>query len=165
MRKVLFLFSVIALAACSGGKFGKGGDNAAQYVREQIVNSEGIESVEATEEKDIYVLNWLKCELMLDSIAIAGDDRVKAYNKAVDFANSIHEAIFSKKQTNAPGYMQKMYVVLVTYKSTKKEPHLVIMARDGVTPFMNYDEYDDHLQPLYEKLAEYAVKIATEDDI
>lgn len=164
MKKVLFLL-LIALAACSSSKFGKGGDNATQYVREQIVNSEGIESVEATEEKDIYVLNWLKCELMLDSIVSDGEDRDKAYNKAVDFADSINEAILGMKQTNAPGYMQKMYVVTVIYKSTKKEPHLVIMARDGVTPFMTYDEYDEHLQPLREKLAEYTIKIVTEDDI
>ena len=163
MKKVTFIMiMLLAVVSCSS-KFGKGGENAAQYVREQLSDTKNIKSIEAKEEVDFYVLNRFACERRLDSLelgVVTIDD--ETYNKTVDIADEIREGIGSNDSTKAPGEMRKMYIVTITYKSTKQDVRQVIMKRDGITPFMTLEEYEDHITPLKEKLDKYLIKMILE---
>ena len=46
-------------------------------------------------------------------------------------------------------------MIEITYKSGKKKTKIVIMDKDGVTPAMTLDEYNDSQKQLEERLGEY----------
>ena len=162
MKKLLFIMMAFAALSCSG-KFGKGGDNAAQYVREQVGNDKNVRSIEATEETDYYYLNETRCQMKLDSLTIRlAQIDTETYNKTVDIADEIREGIEEKNPAKAPGEMLKAYLVTITYKSTKTDWRLVIMDRDGVTPLMTMEEDHKRLENLNDKLNEYLVRMVTE---
>ena len=134
-----------------GSKFGEGGDNAAQYVREQMPElTKYAASVEAVEVRDCYVIDF---ELYR---AIKADEHVP-YFKIERMNNQIWASLESLKgeQTALEKAknlgltdMRKIYTVIVTAKSGKKHDAYVIMEKDEITPYMTFNEYLENTETI-----------------
>lgn len=150
MKKVLFLALMMAVVSC-GSKFGDGGDNAAQYIREQMpeLTMDAV-SVEAVDVKDCYIIDF-------DSYhAIKADEHVP-YFKIDRMNNQIWASLESLKgeQTALDKAKQigltdkrKVYTVIITAKSGKKYDAYVIMEKDEITPYMTFNEYMENTETI-----------------
>ena len=156
MKKIVTItVMLLAIMSCSS-KFGKGGDNAAQYVREQmpelVKDAVSVEAVN-TDTISVYDIDTLTKELEsknLDvELGIATDKELTA------FADSISRF----------GEVRIVYIVTIIAKSSKKEDVKVVMEKDGETPYMLYDEYEKlHIQ-FIRKVAEYEIPVVEIEDI
>lgn len=149
MKKVLFL-AVMMVISC-GSKFGEGGDNAAQYVREQMPElTKDAVSVEAVDVRDCYVIDF---EVFS---AIKMDEHVP-YFKIERMNNQVRAsfesmrgektALDEAKKTGLTD-MRKIYTVIITAKSGKKYDAYVIMEKDEITPYMTFNEYVENTETI-----------------
>lgn len=146
------MFSILALS-CSG-KFGKAGDNAAQYVREKMPETmKDVENVEAIEEGTGYLYNIDSC--LYTIIDNESARKVGALHGASNL--SIHGPNEFLEEARKAGLTdkRKTFMVSITYKSSKKDSVIVIMERDGITPAMTLNEYNDIQKELEERLYQY----------
>ena len=137
-----------------GGKFGKGGENAAQYVREQMpemtkdainIEAVGVDTVR------VYDIKTLTKELEMKEIE--ADIKTIKFKELREFADSI-EKLFESRL---------MYIVAITAKSTKKDEIRVIMENDCITPYMLYEEYEIMEHPFKERIIGDQVMVGESD--
>lgn len=163
MKKNLFISIAVLMMSCTG-KFGRAGDNASQYVREQMPELvKDAESVEAVEEAECYLINIDSClYTIVDSKSSDRIDKMK-------FASilSIHSSEKYLNEAKQAGLTdrRKTFLVTITQKSSKKQNVIVIMEPDGCTPSMTLDEYNERLKPLEERMEEYFVDIVDTVDV
>jgi hypothetical protein len=63
------------------------------------------------------------------------------------------------------GEVRIVYIVTITAKSSKKEDVKVVMEKDGITPYMLYDEYEKlHIQ-FIRKVTESEIPVVEIEDI
>lgn len=156
MKKVILMIVVVAIVACSSSPYGLGGDHAAQYVREQVpemianaasVNPTGIDST--------MVYDVVRLSQELDDKNTDVELGIATENELTEFADSIGRL----------GEVRIVYIVTITAKSSHKKEMKVVMEKDGVTPYMLYDEYEKlHLQ-FIRKVAEFEIPVVDIDDI
>lgn len=134
MKQVFVLLSLLILLSGCVGKFGVGGDNAAQYIKEKLVlQSDNIKSIETIEEDS----------LMTDLGLYFRDD-----NKPLLKSDIIHSWIYGivvndslRKLEKYDGMWRKVFTVCVTMKSGKTHRVRVLMDEDGTTPRETEDEF------------------------
>lgn len=144
MKKVLFL-AVIAVVSC-GSKFGEGGDNAAQYVREQMPElTKDAASVEAVKCDTFGICDIQKVMRELELKELEAESQVIKYSDLSKFVDSIDMYAYNDKRL--------LYTVVVTAKSNKRDSIKVIMDKDGIAPQMLYNEYIKKHEPLAERKA------------
>jgi hypothetical protein len=154
MKKVTFIMIMLMTIMSCGSKFGEGGDNAAQYVREQmpeLANDAVSVEVVNTDTVNVYDISTLTKELEMKEID--ADLKNITFKELREFADSIDKM-------SEP---RLMYVVEITAKSSKKTEVKVIMEKDGTTPYMLYDKYLEIYQPFLERLLNDEVVIGESD--
>lgn len=154
MKKVTFIMIMLMTIMSCGSKFGEGGDNAAQYVREQMaeLTSDAI-SVETVNTDTVSVYDVVTLTEELNGKELDVDLKIITFKEFREFADSI----------NGLSESRLMYIVAVTAKSSKTTEVKVIMEKDGTTPYMLYDKYQEIYQPFLERLIEDQVTIGESD--
>lgn len=166
MKKLFSTLLLLAiLTACEQAKYGTGGRNACQFVKEQMPElREDIASVEVTKE-DTLLSDII---FIYDQVAIAkagsdfwsGEISKKKYQETIDkyvtilsdidhswkYGIVVNDSL--KKLKTYDDAWRKVYTVLVTMKSGTTKEHRVLMDTDGLTPRMTETEF-------YGKLFEY----------
>lgn len=155
MKKLLTIILAAFVVSCSS-KYGKAGDNAAQYVREQMPEAvRQAESVEPIEMGAGYLFNIDSC-----LYTITDNESARKVGKLLGASNmSIHgpEEFLLEAQKAGLTDRRKTFMIEITYKSSNKKNVIVIMDKDGVTPAMTLDEYNGSQKQLEERLNEYTV--------
>ena len=175
-KKVLLSISaLLVIAGCGEGnsnKYGKGGENACQYIREQIPNqAENIASINVVGEDSVLTditFNQVKfakagSEFWKGKLSTEGYQKIidEEYQVLYDIKMSwiapdvVGDSL--RKLDKYNGYWRKAYVVKVTMKSgVTKEPR-VLMDTDGLTPRLlekdfvkSLDEYDQKIKQATE---------------
>lgn len=155
MKKLLLFVAVMLVVSCSqvANKYGQGGRNAVQFVKEQVPSlNDDIESIEVIEEDSLLsdiglifgstmlakssaefqkgTLSKDKFKAIIDSLAHDATDVEYSWR----FSNVINDSLRALQKYC--GQWRKVYTVRVTMKSgTTKEPR-VMMDNDGITPRM-----------------------------
>ena len=179
MKKYVLLFAIILFVASCVGKYGRGGKNACQFVKERVPElRDDIKSIEVMEEdsllSDLGIMfaerqlsekgkEYLEGKIsgkeldgFLDSVAHDASDVEFSWR----FGNVVNDSL--KQLKKYAGMWRKAYKVRVTMKSgTTREPH-VLMDNDGVTPRMldkdmerTIEEHTKHILEVQEYLSLY----------
>lgn len=168
---VFVTFFTIGLSQAHAGNYGKGGENAAQYVREQIPELRyDIESVEATAEDSLLTDRMLALGQV--QFAKAGtnfwQDKItkEQYQYIVDStANALQDVqdswIYgavvndSLRRVNKYRYnWAKVYTVTVKMKSGVTKTVRVLMDKDGETPRMTEKQFEQRLRGYSDRIIE-----------
>ena len=175
MRKALFILLMLStiLTACDKNrmKYGQGGQNACQYVKEQVPEIRAdIANVEVIEEDSLLSdigLIFAETEMakrgaefmegkisrqaydaVLDSISHDATDVAYSWQ----FGDVVNDSL--KKLPRYEGQWRKVYKIRVTMKSgTTKEPR-VMMDNDGITPRMTEQGMAKILEDFTKKVIE-----------
>lgn len=158
MKRFIFIATLlISIISCS--KFDEGGDNACQFVKEQLsLDFENVESIEPTALFEVAIINisernediMKKYKEEKDGI-ISKEDLVSFYNRLnneVEAANDSWSGLQEDKQKAIDAgvtAIRRVYNVAITMKSKKKTNVNVIMEDDKVTPYMLEKDYNDRL--------------------
>lgn len=152
MKKLFFIVCIVIATSCSG-KFGKAGDNAAQYIREQMPEMvKEAECVEAIEEGTGYLYNVDSC--LYTIIDNESAQRISRLHGASNLSIHGPEDFLAEAKKAGLTDKRKTFMIEITYKSGKKATKIVIMDKDGVTPAMTLDEYNESQKQLEERLSE-----------
>ena len=160
MKNIFLLIVLVALTACdtSQFKYGQGGINACQYVREQMQDqSVNIKNIEVIREDSVLsplIILIGKTEIYkksidlydgliankqwqeyIDSMVIVGYDVQRSWIMDKRDCDSL------KQLSKYHGSWRKAYIVEVTMKSNTSKQYRVCMNEDGVTPSMTAEEY------------------------
>lgn len=181
MKNCLAIAILLVLAGCSQTqmKYGQGGKNACQFVKEQVPGlRDDIQDIEVIAEDSLLSdlgmtfgdltlskqgAAFLKGEISKDELSATIDSVAKA---ATDveyswrFSNVVNDSL--KQLPKYDGMWRKVYTVKVTMKSgTTKEPR-VLMDTDGITPRMMerdmekaIEEHTKHILEVQEYLWTY----------
>lgn len=172
MKKVLFLlFIVVSSCSNDGMKYGKGGENAVQYLKEKTISiSSEIKKIEVTG------VDSLLCDraLVLNSVAFAkaGADFAEKkisrdeYQNIIDkFSQTATDIVYSwefstvindslSKLDKYKYDWRKVYKITTTMKSTITKTTRVLMDQDGTTPRMTEKEFMDEISEWTDKIVE-----------
>lgn len=167
MKKKVFigLVGLMGLMSCVDGgmKYGKGGENAIQFVKEQVPGlRDDIASVEVIEEDSLLS----DIALVYDAVSFAkagadfwqGTISREEYRKIIDkrehllndieyswrFPLVVNDSL--KKLGKFDGMWRKVYKVLVTMKSGDTKNPRVLMDGDGITPRMMERNFERQLE-------------------
>lgn len=160
MKTVKFILPlVLAFTACmaEGQKFGQGGNNAAQFVRENYPSvAENAKSIRAVQRDSVLSAQRLINDMARFAIAkndfLQGKISKKQYNEIVDERIlNIHDVEMSwncgisvndsLKKLNKYEYgWYVVYTVEAEMKSGVKQQYRVLMQRDGIKPSMTDDQ-------------------------
>lgn len=175
MKKVFLFWALLAVtvAACNTEqiKYGQGGRNACQYVKEQVPGlRDDIETIEVINEDSLLG----DIGLTFDEVTLAksgaefSQGRISAdkYRAIIDsISNDATDVYYSWKYSTVvndslktlskyDGKWRKVYTVRVTMKSgTTKEPR-VLMDNDGVKPYMMERDMDKRIEDFTQKIIE-----------
>lgn len=154
MKKALSIIFAAMLIGCHGGNgFGKGGKNAAQYVKEQIPEqADNIASIETIAEDSLLsdmgfsfaemqlskkgfelmqgMIKAKEYEALIDSISHAATDITYSWQ----FSDVVNDSLMKLPQYEF--LWRKAYTVRVTMKSGDTREPRVLMDNDGITPRM-----------------------------
>ncbi len=181
MKKYLVIAFLLVLTGCNQTqmKYGQGGKNACQFVKEQVPGlRDDIQDVEVIAEDSLLCdlgmtfgdltlskqgAAFLKGEISkeelratIDSVAKAATDVEYSWR----FSNVVNDSL--KQLSKYDGMWRKVYTIKVTMKSgTTKEPR-VLMDTDGQTPRMMerdmekaIEEHTKHILEVQEYLWAY----------
>lgn len=162
MRKLLFV-AVITLMVIGCSKYGKGGDNAIQYLKEAMPEVAGnAESLNILDEGKCFIVNLDSCK----SAFIVSENSRTA--KQIDtLLNKSLESFFNDSLASAmsgPGE-RLFYNIEIVAKSTKKKYTSVIMDKDGTTPWMTYEEYVEKMDKIRDLIFDYVINGSVEEAI
>ena len=174
MREMFLLIMMsIVLTACNTDqmKYGQGGRNACQYVREQMSDqATNIKSVEITKEDSVLsplIIIFGKTEIYQKRIdlyeGIITNGQLREYidsmtTVCLDIQRSwIMDKELSDSLKQLPKYQEswrKAYWIEVTMKSNTTKQYRICMDEDGVTPSMTSEEFlkiqDEYMKSLLE---------------
>ena len=161
MKRVLLLTIVIVVVSCdvTQSKFGQGGKNAAQFIKEQVPDlRDDIKNIETIAEDSLLSdiglmfalsrISNIKLAYSNDEIPYSEVDRIVDSCKVelMYVEHSWKYGNVSKKIEKFDGQWRKVYTVRVTMKSgIIKEPR-VLMDQDGITPRMIERDFEDKLR-------------------
>ena len=181
MKNCVLIVILLVLTGCNQTqmKYGQGGKNACQYVKEQVPGlRDDIQDIEVIAEDSLLCdlgmtfgdltlskqgAAFLKGEIskeelraIIDSVAIAATDVEYSWR----FSNVVNDSL--KQLSKYDGMWRKVYTIKVTMKSgTTKEPR-VLMDTDGITPRMierdmekAIEEHTKHILEVQEYLWAY----------
>lgn len=174
MKKFFITLLTVALTGCdqvSVNKFGRGGKNASQYVREQISNpKEDIVSIEATAEDSLLtdrllsfgqvqfakagadfwqdIINRKQYQDIIDNTSQALKDVQNSWLYGIVVNDSLRK--LAKYEDN----WAKVYTVTIQMKSGEKKEVRVLMDQDGITPRMTENQFGKELQEYTDKILE-----------
>ena len=157
MKKVLFLFLMIAMVSCNNQP--DGGRNAAEFVKEQIPKFELAEIIEPTNMIEVGVIdtdyflesinekrspsnrdkNWLKFYDRLNTQYMMAEKTWEGNQKYIELAHRVDVEF------------RKVYTISITMPSQTKDSVRVIMQADGITPWMIEEVYLMKLR-IYKKV-------------
>lgn len=170
MRKVIVILLVGGLlAGCVRMKYGQGGVNAVQYVKEQVPELRGdIDKVEVVGEDSVlsdYGLIFGKTELarasaeyleggiskgefehLIDSLEHDASDVDDSWR----WGENVNDSL--KKIARYDGMWRKVYQVRVTFKSGDTREPRVLMDQDGVTPRMMERDMEEVIKDFINKV-------------
>ena len=171
MKKILLSIAVLMMTACNGSKYGMAGDNAIQYVYEQMSDKRAdINSVEIIKEDSVLspiLLSFGTTEIysertkylggevsieqysaFKDSMMIMEGDVAKSWVMDKEWTDSL------KKLPKYDGAWRKAFWLEVTMKSNQKLQYRMCLDQDGVTPYTNADGFMKEHQNFVEALNE-----------
>lgn len=154
MKKVLMILMMCAMAACSTNdmKYGQGGRNACQFVKEQVPElRDDIDEAEVIEEDslltDLYLdsgdmalhkgevdyyegrISRQQLDSIIDSVSVALKDLEWSWTLGIAVNDSL------KKLDKYKTQWRKVYKIQVAMKSGMTKHPRVMMDYDGVTPY------------------------------
>lgn len=166
MRKVRYLFLTLVLVACNNTslKYGQGGQNAVQFVKEQVSEiAQNAESIEVTGEDSLLCdiglmfglndvhkalekynngeISLKEARAVRDSVMHDGADVENTWNYGSIVTDSL------KRLTKYEGQWRKVYTVTIKMKSQTTDEIRVLMDEDGTTPRYTDKQF---LKSLYE---------------
>lgn len=177
MKKVLlFIALMVTMSSCNTDqmKYGQGGKNACQYVKEQVPQlRDDIQNIEVIEEDSLLTDRILAFDQA--RFAKAGADFWEGSLSRDDYQNIVNDAALVlydiksswayplavndslKRLSKYDDCWRKVYTIRVTMKSgTTKEPR-VLMENDGITPrtlemdfIRSLDDYDRNIKQATE---------------
>lgn len=174
MKKFLITLITLSLIGCnqmSVNKYGQGGKNAAQYLREQVSNlDEDIESIETTAEDSLLTdrmlsfgqvqfakagadfwqdrINREQYQDIIDNTSQALQDVQNSWLYGIVVNDSLRK--LSKYEYN----WAKVYTVTIRMKSGVEKEVRVLMDQDGITPRMTEKQFGEELQEYTDKMVE-----------
>ena len=152
MKKVI-LMMMMAVAGCTSSPYGQGGENACQFVKEQVPGlRDNIAKMEVIAEDSL--LSDIALAFSRGSFAKAGVDFLEGnisrenYQKIIDeraqllqdiqdswqFSMVVNDSL--RRLSKYDDMWRKVYKVLVTMKSGDTKEPRVLMDNDGITPRM-----------------------------
>ena len=181
MKKYLVIAFLLVLTGCNQTqmKYGQGGKNACQFVKEQVPGlRDDIQDVEVIAEDSLLCdlgmtfgdltlskqgAAFLKGEISkeelratIDSVAKAATDVEYSWR----FSNVVNDSL--KQLSKYDGMWRKVYTIKVTMKSGKTKEPRVLMDTDGKTPRMMerdmekaIEEHTKHILEVQEYLWVY----------
>lgn len=153
MKKVI-LMMMMAVAGCTSSPYGQGGENACQFVKEQMPEKvKDAASVKVVGKDSMVVYDVPMLMEKLKSKEVDADLNIITCKELREFAESI------SKQQEA----RVVYWVAVIKKSSKQEVIGVIMEADGTTPYMLRDEYIQMEKPFNESRLADEVMVCESD--
>lgn len=174
MKKAILFFMVTTLMSCNSyveSKYGKGGQNAVQYLKERTLSvSSEIEKMEVTG------VDTLLSDVLLTfgsvQFARAGADfweekiSKEDYQKSIDEFSQIATDITNswmysmvvndslRKLSKYDGAWRVVFEITTTMKSTTTNKTRVLMDNDGITPRMTEKELTSAMNEWTEKIVE-----------
>ena len=176
MKKVLlFLATTLLMVGCIG-KYGRGGQNACQFVKEQMPELRNdIKSVEVVEEDSLLCDKWLAYDQVVFARAgyefTTGKMSRKKYEEVIDKYAGILQDINNswmygivvndslKRLEKYDSHWRKVYKVCVTMKSGIKKDIRVMMEEDGLTPAIAEGPFAERLQEYNKKIVDATLNI------
>lgn len=162
MKKVLFLLLAMAsMMACNSeqNKYGIGGQNACQFVKEKVANqSDNIKNIEVIAEDSLLSdIGLTFATIRASNIKAAYYAGMIPYNEMSRVLDSCKAELMyveqswkygtvSKKLKKFEYQWRKAYTVRVTMKSTVTKETRVLMDHDGITPRMLEMDFFDELR-------------------
>ena len=151
--KKMILMMMMAVAGCTSSPYGQGGENACQFVKEQVPGlRDNIAKMEVIAEDSL--LSDIALAFSRGSFAQAGVDFLEGnisrenYQKIIDeraqllqdiqdswqFSMVVNDSL--RRLSKYDDMWRKVYKVLVTMKSGDTKEPRVLMDNDGITPRM-----------------------------
>ena len=170
MKKIATItIMLLILISCQQSKNDQAGDNAIQYVREQLNDQkENIKSVEVTLEDSVLfdkMLALVASDVNMQHVNYLGNDislkEYRCYLDSIDrmmndYTKSwIMDKEWSDSLKQLPKYKDtwhKAFIVEVTMKSNKTLAYRVCMEKDGITPLITSEEYMKQRDEVQEAL-------------
>jgi hypothetical protein len=171
MKKSIIVAIAVMLMGCGqiSSKFGQGGKNAAQFVKEQVPQlKEDIESFETIAEDSLLTDRMLSLGSVQQARTNAefweGKISRDQYQQFIDstsnvlqdvqyswqFSNVVNDSL--KKLTKYQYNWAKVYTVRVKMKSGVEKDVRVLMDQDGITPRMTEKQFGEELQEYTDKM-------------
>lgn len=171
MKKVLSItIMLLMLVSCNQSKFGKGGENAEQFIREKaVLVREDIATIETIREDS--VLSNIGIGFEVNRLLKAGTNYLQGNITRDDYTQTINEATLLMKDIQDcwenpevvgdslrrigkyDGMWRKAYTVDITMKSSVTTTHIVIMDRDGITPSITDKDFSKILYDFSREIA------------
>ena len=166
MKKVILItITLLVFISCQQvvSKYGQGGRNAAQFVKEQVPElRDDIESIEVIEEDSLLcdigltfasvqlaraesefyegMISRQRLENIIDSVSNAIKDVQYSWQYGIVVNDSLHKIPKYESQ------WRKVYKVCVTMKSGVKKYPRVLMDNDGITPRCIEKDFEKDIQ-------------------
>ena len=145
---------VAAIVACSSSPYGQGGENACQFVKEQVPGlRDDIAKVEVVAVDTVTVYDLPRLYEELRSKETDADVGLITCKELRGYADSINRLCEPRI----------VYSVAVTMKSSQMQAVDVIMEDDGTTPYMLRNEYEKIKKPFYENMLADEVMVCESD--
>lgn len=174
MKKIFITLIVLSVIGCGQiivSKYGQGGKNAVQYVREQVPElREDIESLEATAEDSLLTDRMLSfgkvqfakagADFWQDEISREQYQNILDSTSQVlqDVQNSwIYGIVVNDSLRRLKKYeynWAKVYTVTIKMKSGVEKKVRILMDNDGITPRMTEKQFSIKLQEYTDKMIE-----------
>jgi hypothetical protein len=171
MKKVLLItIMMMMLVSCNQSKFGKGGQNAEQFVREKaVLVREDIATIKTIREYSI--LSDIGIGFEVNRLLEAGTNYLQGNITRDDYTQTINEATLLMKDIQDcwenpevvgdslrrigkyDGMWRKVYTVEVTMKSSVTTTHSVLMDKDGTTPRLTGNDFAKILNEFSREIA------------
>lgn len=171
MRKVMFFLTLI-LVACNNTslKYGQGGQNAIQYIKEQIPElAQNAESIEVTSEDSLlcdiglmFAINDVhkalerynngeitlkEARAVRDSVMHDGADIENTWN----YDSAVTDSL--KQLTKYKGQWRKVYSITIKMKNQTTDIIRVLMDEDGTTPRYTEKQFSRRLYELCNQIS------------
>ena len=171
MKKIATVtIMLLVLVGCQQSKYGQAGENAIQYVREQMNDQkDNIKSVEITMEDSVLstiLLSFATTELYLQNTKYLGDeisrDHYHAFVDSIDrMMTDVTRSWIMDREWNdslkqLPKYKnswRKAFMIEVTMKSNQTLTYRICMDQDGTTPSMTSDQFMKQRDELQQALS------------
>ena len=176
MRKVLYYLLTLALVACNNtsSKYGQGGRNAVQFVKEQAPEvAQNAESIEVTDEdsllcdiglmfgvNDVYKalekynngeLSLKEARAVRDSVMHDGADVEDTWK----FSSIVTDSL--RQLSRYEGQWRKVYTVTIKMKSQTTNEVRVLMDEDGTTPRYTDKQFSARLYELCSQISSISI--------